>query len=92
MSQQLLKAMAVSLKLQETRDAMRQVFGERWDAKKAEVLPILNAVMKRDGVEILAAAQKVARWAMDEGGAMMSAIVLATAVDVIEGNGEGVGA
>jgi len=84
MSAQLTQAMAVGVKLLETRDTMSRFFGSRWATKKAEVLPVIEAVMQRDHCERLAAAQKIARWASDEGNGMLAAIVLATAVDCIE--------
>jgi len=92
MSLHLLKCLAVSQKLLDTRDAMHQVYGDRWPDKKSEVMPLLTALMAREHCEILVAAQKLARWAMDDGNAMMAAIILGTAVDVIEEHGEAVAA
>jgi hypothetical protein len=80
----LIEAAEISAKLKETQNSMHALFGARWAAKKAEAERVIHAVMERDQCQILAAAQKAARWALNEDSALFAAIILAAAVDLIE--------
>lgn len=88
MSPHELKCVAVSIKLQEAAAAMRQIYGSQWVRKQEEAMPVIRAIMRRDNCGVLAAAQRAARSAMDEGMAMFAGILLGTAVECIEGGKE----
>lgn len=73
-------------RLYEVRDAMRRLHGERYDARVAEIRPYIEATMERDGVSEIVAATRVAQRVTGNGFAV--ALIVATAVEMVEGGGE----
>jgi hypothetical protein len=71
----------MAAKIYEARDSMRRIFGDRYADRVAEVRPVIAAYMKQHGVDEITAAIRIAK---DGDSPVLTGILLATAVEMVE--------
>lgn len=76
------KQIAILFGLRQRRDAMRQIYGEKWPQVWAEYAGFIRHRMEVDGLDILPAALTLAK-VLEDGGHSPNAL-LASAVEMIE--------
>lgn len=77
-------AIQIAAKLYEARDAMKSLYGDRFREKVAGWRPIIQAAMRKHGVDEVGAILKLNEALGGRAGGITTLIIMAVAVEMVE--------